>query len=72
MKFKIVDHVIDEPLGGAHYDPQVVYASVKEYITRENATLKQLPLETLLKERYNKFRQLGTVDYDETSFKGSS
>lgn len=72
IEFKIVDHVIDEPLGGAHYDPQAVYESVKDYITRENATLKQLPLETLLKERYNKFRQLGTTNYDETSFKGSS
>ena len=56
-KLEIVDHVIDEPLGGAHYDPQVVYQNVKEYITRENASLKQLPLETLLEERYNKFRK---------------
>ncbi|MDX8431507.1 MAG: acetyl-CoA carboxylase carboxyltransferase subunit alpha [Candidatus Algichlamydia australiensis] len=71
-EYKIVDHIIDEPLGGAHYDPQVVYKAVKEYVTRENATLKQLPLETLLKERYNKFRQLGKTDHDETSFKGSS
>ena len=56
-KLKIVDHIIDEPLGGAHYDPQIVFQSVKEYITRENASLKQLPLETLLKERYNRFRK---------------
>lgn len=57
LELKVIDHVIDEPLGGAHYDPQVVYNSVKEYITRENASLKQLSLETLLEERYNKFRK---------------
>ena len=29
---KIIDGIIEEPLGGAHYDPQIAYNNVKKNI----------------------------------------
>ena len=32
LKEKIIDGIIEEPLGGAHYDPQIAYNNVKKNI----------------------------------------
>ena len=31
LKRKTIDGVIEEPLGGAHYDPEAAYQNVKNY-----------------------------------------
>lgn len=59
-KHKIIDHVIAEPLGGAHRDPRAVAGSLKAYLTRQLRTLAERPTETLLIDRYAKFRTMGT------------
>ena len=59
LRFGIVDVKISEPPGGAHLDPSVVYAGVKEFVVSQWNLLKQIPLETLLEQRYEKFRKLG-------------
>lgn len=59
-KHKIIDHVIAEPLGGAHRDPRASAGSLKAYLTRQLRTLSELPPETLLRTRYAKFRTMGT------------
>ncbi len=63
----IVDEVIEEPLGGAHYDPQVVYEGVKSYILKEWKVLKTIPLPTLLEQRYLRFRRIGKFTIAEKS-----
>lgn len=59
VSFEIVDTVIKEPLGGAHHDPNQVYASVKQFILDEWENLKSYPSDVLLERRYQKFRKMG-------------
>jgi acetyl-CoA carboxylase carboxyl transferase subunit alpha len=55
----IVDHVIKEPLGGAHLNPSIAYQNVKSYILEQWSSLEAIPTETLLENRYQKFREMG-------------
>lgn len=59
LAFEIVDAIIKEPLGGAHYDPTFVYKNVKEFICERWESLKNFPSEVLLEQRYQKFRKMG-------------
>ncbi len=61
LAWEIIDAVIQEPLGGAHYDPQLVYSRTKEYILSQWELFKDVPSKTLLEKRYEKFRRMGRV-----------
>lgn len=58
----VIDHVIAEPVGGAHRNPREMGASLKTYLTRQLRELVTLPVETLLGERYVKLRKLGQFE----------
>ena len=62
LPFHIVDEVIKEPLGGAHYDPEGMYQTVKQFILEKAHALKHIPIELLLEQRFEKFRNLGQVE----------
>lgn len=64
-KFGIVDKIIKEPLGGAHRDPDEVAVHLREAIIGYINELSALPVETLVEERYQKFRQIG--EYQESN-----
>lgn len=55
----IADEVIEEPLGGAHRDPDAASEAIREAIARHLGELTQLPLEDLLEQRYQKYRHIG-------------
>jgi acetyl-CoA carboxylase carboxyl transferase subunit alpha len=55
----VVDEVIPEPLGGAHRDPEKVFAALQGAISRNLEELRGLSTEELLERRYQKFRALG-------------
>lgn len=59
LEFRIVDTVLQEPLGGAHRDPHQMAARLKTYLGKTLRELTQLDLSTLLAERYEKFRRMG-------------
>lgn len=59
LKQGIIDTIIPEPMGGAHHGPEVVYNGVKKFFLNEWGTLRHLPKEILLEERYLKFRKMG-------------
>jgi acetyl-CoA carboxylase carboxyl transferase subunit alpha len=59
LRLQIIDKIIPEPLGGAHHDPKVAYDGVKNFFLEEWGTLRLLPKEILLEERYLKFRKIG-------------
>jgi acetyl-CoA carboxylase carboxyl transferase subunit alpha len=59
IELGVVDEMIPEPLGGAHQDPSAIYKSVKEFVVARWNHLKNVPLEELIEERYQKFRKLG-------------
>lgn len=59
LQLDVIDAMIEEPLGGAHHDPKVVYQRVKTYLLEQWNLLKELPVDDLLEQRYQKFRKIG-------------
>ena len=59
VKFKIVDALIPEPLGGANRDYNEVAANIKKIVLDAYKELKGQTIEELKENRYNKFRTLG-------------
>jgi acetyl-CoA carboxylase carboxyl transferase subunit alpha len=57
----VIDHVVPEPLGGAHRDPHTAAHSLEQYIAKTLRDLKRCKVENLLERRYEKFRNLGVV-----------
>lgn len=72
LDFDVIDTVINEPLGGAHHDPQEVYKNVKNFILERWEVLKTFSPEILLKRRYQKFRKIGRFETYETFTEGST
>ncbi len=65
LKLGIIDHVIAEPLGGAHRDPHTAAHNLEQFIAKTIRELKKLKTDTLLERRYDKFRAMG--EYAEPS-----
>lgn len=59
LELKIIDAIINEPLGGAHHNPQQTYQNVKQFILEQWNVLRRIPLPLLLEQRYLKFRHMG-------------
>jgi acetyl-CoA carboxylase carboxyl transferase subunit alpha len=55
----VVDDVIEEPLGGAHRDHHQMAARLKIYLTKCLRELVGTRPETLIENRYEKFRRMG-------------
>ena len=55
----IVDEIIKEPLGGAHRNPNSAVESLKTSLMSQLNNLNALPIETLLEQRYQKYRHVG-------------
>lgn len=70
LELGIVDAIINEPLGGAHHDPDMAVENVKKYILEQWGILKMLPTDLLLEQRYQKFRKIG--EYLETATQKNS
>lgn len=66
LKLKLIDSIIEEPLGGAHRDPQAAAKSLEGWIAKSLKDLCRIKTETLLKRRYDKLRQLGSFFKDTT------
>ena len=58
-KQKLVDDVIPEPLGGAHYDPETTFKTVEQYITKAYNELKDLSTVDLVAQRMDKYSKMG-------------
>lgn len=62
LELGIVDQMIREPLGGAHLNPEEAYQTAKTFIKEQWGSLKSIPIEILLENRYQKFRKMGKFD----------
>jgi len=61
LKLGIIDEVIDEPLGGAHREPQQACEAVGRYLAQALRELKRFKVDNLLIKRYERLRSLGEV-----------
>jgi acetyl-CoA carboxylase carboxyl transferase subunit alpha len=59
VDLKIIDGIIDEPLGGAHRDRVEAARLVGETVKKSLDELTQIPIQELLEMRYRKFRGIG-------------
>jgi acetyl-CoA carboxylase carboxyl transferase subunit alpha len=59
LKFKVIDGVIPEPLGGAHTDPERTAAAIKAALRKNLQELMPIGRDELLAQRYQKFRAIG-------------
>ncbi|MCO6435660.1 MAG: acetyl-CoA carboxylase carboxyltransferase subunit alpha [Phycisphaerae bacterium] len=55
----IIDDIIDEPVGGAHRDPEAAAENLEKYITESLTHLKRMTLESLVAKRQERIRNLG-------------
>lgn len=56
----VIDEIVEEPLGGAHRNPQGMAETLKKVVERHLKELEKLNTVELLSLRYEKFRRMGT------------
>jgi acetyl-CoA carboxylase carboxyl transferase subunit alpha len=56
---KLVDDIIPEPLGGAHYDRETTFITVEQYISKAFNELKELSTKDLIAQRMDKYSKMG-------------
>jgi len=59
LEFKLIDEIVPEPEGGAHYDREATAKFLDPYLTRALEELSALSTKVLLDQRYDKFRVMG-------------
>ncbi|WP_010521763.1 acetyl-CoA carboxylase carboxyltransferase subunit alpha [Aquimarina agarivorans] len=61
MKQKLIDEIVNEPLGGAHSDRTATFEIVKNKIIKEYEQLKNLSPDELISNRIDKYSKMGVV-----------
>jgi acetyl-CoA carboxylase carboxyl transferase subunit alpha len=59
LKLKVIDEIIPEPLGGAHRDRNSILSSIRESISKNLDSFKEMSAEEILNQRKNKFLKIG-------------
>ncbi|MBH52890.1 MAG: acetyl-CoA carboxylase carboxyl transferase subunit alpha [Opitutaceae bacterium] len=59
IKFGVADEIVEEPLGGTHRDPEKSVENLRDAILRNLQDLKGQDTDTLLENRYQKYRNIG-------------
>jgi acetyl-CoA carboxylase carboxyl transferase subunit alpha len=60
IELGIIDAIIPEPVGGAHRDPVTTARNLEAWVCDQLRVLKALDGQTLVDERYKRFRALGS------------
>ena len=68
MENGLIDDIVDEPLGGAHRDPQLASEQLQRYLVDTLRELGRFNPRSLVERRYEKFRKIGV--YSETAIPG--
>jgi len=55
----IVDATIEEPMGGAHRDVDLIAQRIKDHLVAQLESLEQLPVEDMLAKRYQRLMSYG-------------
>lgn len=61
LELGVIDGIVKEPLGGAHWKPEEMYNTLREHIIEQLYALKKLDIDEILKLRYEKYRKMGIV-----------
>jgi len=61
-ELKLIDHIISEPLGGAHRDVEAMVGNVKQALAENLDELSRLDIEQLLGQRYERLMSFGNFE----------
>jgi acetyl-CoA carboxylase carboxyl transferase subunit alpha len=61
LRLEIIDEIVNEPVGGAHTNPEQAAALVDIALSRALADVSAMDVPTRLEARYQKFRKMGSV-----------
>ena len=59
LKLGVVDEIIKEPIGGAHYNIEEMANNLKESLVKSLKEFENMDSEQLRSQRYSKFRGMG-------------
>ena len=59
LELKVIDEIIQEPLGGAHRDRNLILSRVRESISKNLNFFREMSGEEILDQRKNKFLKIG-------------
>ena len=62
FKNKLIDNIIKEPEGGAHYNPEEIYDRVRETINKDIKSLSKLDPQKRIEKRIEKFCSMGVIN----------
>jgi acetyl-CoA carboxylase carboxyl transferase subunit alpha len=62
LRLGVIDGIVPEPSGGAHRDWDITVARLRDALRAELAALSHKSAETLVGERYEKFRRIGVFE----------
>jgi len=62
LKLKLIDKIIKEPLGGAHFDRAQTFEFVKSELIQSFNELKEIPAKELIHSRREKFISMGSYE----------
>jgi acetyl-CoA carboxylase carboxyl transferase subunit alpha len=58
-KNKLIDDIIPEPLGGAHYDKETTFKTVEQYVSKAYKEFIDLSTSELVSQRMDKYCKMG-------------
>ena len=58
-KLKIIDEIIEEPLGGAHRDYDLISSRIRDSLIKNLSILNNISMEQLLDRRYKRLVEIG-------------
>ena len=61
LRLDVTDETVPEPRGGAHHDPRQTIENLRGPLLQQVKRLKEKDTETLLRERFEKYRKLGVM-----------
>jgi acetyl-CoA carboxylase carboxyl transferase subunit alpha len=59
LRLRAIDGIIKEPPGGAHRNPAKTAEEFREAVNRAFKEIEDIPVDTLVLQRYEKFRKMG-------------
>jgi acetyl-CoA carboxylase carboxyl transferase subunit alpha len=60
--FGLIDGIVEEPLGGAHHDPEGMAASLGQHLKVQLDALKELTAEQRIQQRIDKYASMGRYE----------
>ena len=61
-RLNLIDEIVPEPVGGAHRNHQEMASTLKGFLVKAFDALRGVPVDRLLEQRYQKFRQMGVFE----------